>query len=259
MLKALSPLRCGCQEGQRDPHPSFHRATRRGLVTAGLLTSPATADRGRRRVDRHQPGGHHVQRPTAGTCASVSAASCTPFSKLYVTVGDGGIGFQSTSTTCAPATTSAGATRNRSAEPHRAAGKILRIEGAFVFNCDERCDLYPLPADDAQFGFDYPVAAFDHNAAQIPCGTEAVPGRAARKVRIRRPRRRPRLLHQRHRHDWRRQPRPALPTPHLQLLRHPDHDAHPAVQGKRPHLEGDRHPRLRTLSTWRRDGEYEIP
>jgi glucose/arabinose dehydrogenase len=46
-------------------------------------------------------------------------------------------------------------------------------EGAFVFNRDERCNLYPLPANDAQFGFDYPVAAFDHNAAQLPCGTDA--------------------------------------------------------------------------------------
>jgi glucose/arabinose dehydrogenase len=46
-------------------------------------------------------------------------------------------------------------------------------EGAFVFNRQERCNLYPLPANDAQFGYDYPVAAFDHNAAQLPCGTDA--------------------------------------------------------------------------------------
>jgi glucose/arabinose dehydrogenase len=46
-------------------------------------------------------------------------------------------------------------------------------EGAFVFNRQERCNLYPLPANDAQFGYDYPVAAFDHNAAGLPCGTDA--------------------------------------------------------------------------------------
>jgi glucose/arabinose dehydrogenase len=46
-------------------------------------------------------------------------------------------------------------------------------EGAFVFNRQERCNLYPLPSNDAQFGFDYPVAAFDHNAAQRPCGSDA--------------------------------------------------------------------------------------
>jgi hypothetical protein len=46
-------------------------------------------------------------------------------------------------------------------------------EGAFVFNRQERCNLYPLPANDAQFGYDYPVAAFDHNAAQVPCGQDA--------------------------------------------------------------------------------------
>ncbi|HEV2783679.1 MAG TPA: PQQ-dependent sugar dehydrogenase [Actinophytocola sp.] len=46
-------------------------------------------------------------------------------------------------------------------------------EGAFVFDRRERCNLYPLPADDAQLGYDYPVAAFDHNAAQLPCGADA--------------------------------------------------------------------------------------
>jgi glucose/arabinose dehydrogenase len=46
-------------------------------------------------------------------------------------------------------------------------------EGAFVFDRQERCNLYPLPANDAQFGYDYPVAAFDHNAAQLPCGSDA--------------------------------------------------------------------------------------
>jgi len=37
-------------------------------------------------------------------------------------------------------------------------------EGPFVFNKADRCNLYPLPADDANFGFTYPVAAYDHNA-----------------------------------------------------------------------------------------------
>ena len=46
-------------------------------------------------------------------------------------------------------------------------------EGTWVFNRQERCNLYPLPADDARFGYTYPVAAFDHNAAQLPCGQDA--------------------------------------------------------------------------------------
>ncbi len=36
-------------------------------------------------------------------------------------------------------------------------------EGPFVFKKSDRCDLYPLPANDAQFGYTYPVAAYDHN------------------------------------------------------------------------------------------------
>jgi glucose/arabinose dehydrogenase len=37
-------------------------------------------------------------------------------------------------------------------------------EGAFVYKRgDPSCGVYPLPADDAQNGYDYPVAAFDHN------------------------------------------------------------------------------------------------
>lgn len=36
-------------------------------------------------------------------------------------------------------------------------------EGAFVFNRSEPCNLYPLPANDAQLGYTYPVAAYDHN------------------------------------------------------------------------------------------------
>ncbi|HCT77154.1 MAG TPA: hypothetical protein DGT23_11300, partial [Micromonosporaceae bacterium] len=36
-------------------------------------------------------------------------------------------------------------------------------EGAFVFNRSEPCNLYPLPSNDSQLGYDYPVAAYDHN------------------------------------------------------------------------------------------------
>ncbi|MER6947911.1 PQQ-dependent sugar dehydrogenase [Nonomuraea sp. NPDC000554] len=36
-------------------------------------------------------------------------------------------------------------------------------EGAFEFRKDDRCHLYTLPADDAQFGYTYPVAAYDHD------------------------------------------------------------------------------------------------
>jgi glucose/arabinose dehydrogenase len=36
-------------------------------------------------------------------------------------------------------------------------------EGRFVFDKQDRCHLYPLPADDAKYGYDYPVAAFDHD------------------------------------------------------------------------------------------------
>lgn len=46
-------------------------------------------------------------------------------------------------------------------------------EGWWVFDRRERCNLYSLPADDARFGYDYPVAAYDHNAANIPCGDDA--------------------------------------------------------------------------------------
>lgn len=37
-------------------------------------------------------------------------------------------------------------------------------EGPFVFKRgDSQCGVYPLPPDDAQYGYTYPVAAFDHN------------------------------------------------------------------------------------------------
>jgi glucose/arabinose dehydrogenase len=36
-------------------------------------------------------------------------------------------------------------------------------EGSFVFDKNDRCWLYPLPADDAKYHYDYPVAAYDHD------------------------------------------------------------------------------------------------
>ncbi|GLW63455.1 hypothetical protein Arub01_16990 [Actinomadura rubrobrunea] len=36
-------------------------------------------------------------------------------------------------------------------------------EGAFRFDKNDRCYLYPLPADDAEYGYTYPVAAYDHD------------------------------------------------------------------------------------------------
>jgi glucose/arabinose dehydrogenase len=37
-------------------------------------------------------------------------------------------------------------------------------EGPFVYKRgDPQCGVYPLPPDDAKYGYDYPVAAFDHN------------------------------------------------------------------------------------------------
>ena len=46
-------------------------------------------------------------------------------------------------------------------------------EGSWVFDRNEPCNLYPLPANDSQLGYDYPVAAYDHNAATIPCSSDA--------------------------------------------------------------------------------------
>jgi hypothetical protein len=36
-------------------------------------------------------------------------------------------------------------------------------EGPFVFKKSDRCFLYPLPPNDADFGYTYPVAAYDHD------------------------------------------------------------------------------------------------
>ncbi|WP_205315538.1 PQQ-dependent sugar dehydrogenase [Nonomuraea lactucae] len=48
-------------------------------------------------------------------------------------------------------------------------------EGAFVFDRNDPCYLYPLPGDDATFGYDYPVAAYDHDG---PPGCTGDLGRA---------------------------------------------------------------------------------
>ncbi|MEV1290145.1 PQQ-dependent sugar dehydrogenase [Micromonospora sp. NPDC049679] len=43
-------------------------------------------------------------------------------------------------------------------------------EGAFAFKKDDRCNLFPLPADDKKYGYTYPVAAYDHDPpAGWPC------------------------------------------------------------------------------------------
>jgi hypothetical protein len=43
-------------------------------------------------------------------------------------------------------------------------------EGSFVFRKADRCHLYPLPDNDAQYGYTYPVAAYDHDPPPgFPC------------------------------------------------------------------------------------------
>ena len=43
-------------------------------------------------------------------------------------------------------------------------------EGSFVFDRADPCDLFALPANDASFGYVYPVAEFDHNPPpNFPC------------------------------------------------------------------------------------------
>ncbi|MFD0855444.1 PQQ-dependent sugar dehydrogenase, partial [Actinomadura adrarensis] len=47
-------------------------------------------------------------------------------------------------------------------------------EGAFRFDKADRCFLYPLPADDARHGYNYPVAAYDHDPSpDHPCTTDS--------------------------------------------------------------------------------------
>jgi glucose/arabinose dehydrogenase len=47
-------------------------------------------------------------------------------------------------------------------------------EGRFRFDRADRCNLYPLPEDDARFGYTYPVAAYDHDPPPgWPCTTDS--------------------------------------------------------------------------------------
>jgi hypothetical protein len=47
-------------------------------------------------------------------------------------------------------------------------------EGPFVFKRSDRCNLYPLPPNDAEFGYTYPVAAFDHDPPpNFPCTSDS--------------------------------------------------------------------------------------
>ncbi|MET0135531.1 MAG: PQQ-dependent sugar dehydrogenase, partial [Kibdelosporangium sp.] len=47
-------------------------------------------------------------------------------------------------------------------------------EGPFVYKKTDRCNLYPLPANDAQFGYTYPVAAYDHDPPPgFPCNADS--------------------------------------------------------------------------------------
>jgi hypothetical protein len=47
-------------------------------------------------------------------------------------------------------------------------------EGRFVYDNADRCHLYPLPADDARYGYVYPLAEFDHDRPpELACGADA--------------------------------------------------------------------------------------
>ncbi|PXY28371.1 hypothetical protein BAY60_13235 [Prauserella muralis] len=47
-------------------------------------------------------------------------------------------------------------------------------EGTFRFDPAQQCVLYPLPEDDEQYGYVYPVAQFDHNTpAGWPCNSDS--------------------------------------------------------------------------------------
>ncbi|WP_242579273.1 sorbosone dehydrogenase family protein [Amycolatopsis sp. 195334CR] len=47
-------------------------------------------------------------------------------------------------------------------------------EGPFVFKRSDKCNLYPLPADDAKYRYTYPVAAYDHDPPPgLPCGADS--------------------------------------------------------------------------------------
>lgn len=47
-------------------------------------------------------------------------------------------------------------------------------EGPFVFRQEDRCHVYPLPADDEQHGYTYPVVAYDHDPPPgWPCARDS--------------------------------------------------------------------------------------
>jgi hypothetical protein len=47
-------------------------------------------------------------------------------------------------------------------------------EGPFVYKRTDRCHLYPLPDNDKDFGYSYPVAAFDHDPPPgFPCTADS--------------------------------------------------------------------------------------
>lgn len=47
-------------------------------------------------------------------------------------------------------------------------------EGTFVFKKEDRCRMYPLPANDATLGYTYPVAQYAHNPPPgLPCNTDS--------------------------------------------------------------------------------------
>ncbi|MFD6792311.1 MULTISPECIES: PQQ-dependent sugar dehydrogenase [Prauserella salsuginis group] len=47
-------------------------------------------------------------------------------------------------------------------------------EGRFRFDPEKQCVLYPLPPDDAKYGYTYPVAAYDHDAPDNwPCNSDS--------------------------------------------------------------------------------------
>jgi hypothetical protein len=47
-------------------------------------------------------------------------------------------------------------------------------EGSFVHNKADACNLYPLPDNDSQFGYVYPLAEYDHNRPpELACGADA--------------------------------------------------------------------------------------
>ncbi|WP_255375807.1 sorbosone dehydrogenase family protein [Saccharomonospora sp. CUA-673] len=47
-------------------------------------------------------------------------------------------------------------------------------EGPFRFDPDTQCALFPLPPDDAKYGYEYPVAAYDHDPPyNWPCNSDS--------------------------------------------------------------------------------------